>query len=110
METQEFQKLVIDELRGIRKDIHDLDSRLSSRISDLDSRLSSRISDLDSRLSSRISDLDTRLNDRISEVEKSLAIFETRDAEKSKINAWLSKLFLIVIGGAIAILGRYLLP
>ena len=88
METQEFQKLVIDELRDIRKDIHDLDSRLSSRISDLD----------------------MRLNDRISEVEKSLAIFETRDAEKSQINAWLSKLFLIVIGGAIAILGRYLLP
>ena len=77
METQEFQKIVIDkfsiiesDLKDIRKDIHDLDTRLSNRIS---------------------------------EVEKSLAIFEARDAEKSKINAWLSKLLLIVIGGAIAI-------
>ncbi len=84
METQEFQKIVIDkfsiiesDLKDIRKDIHDLDTRLSNRIS---------------------------------EVEKSLAIFEARDAEKSKINAWLSKLFLIVIGGAIAIFGRYLIP
>lgn len=95
METQEFQKIVIDkfsiiesDLKDIRKDIHDLDIRLSNRISDLDARV----------------------NNRISEVEKSLAIFEARDAEKSKINAWLSKLFLIVIGGAIAILGRYLIP
>lgn len=84
METQEFQKIVIDKFSNIESDLKDIRKD--------------------------IHDLDTRLSNRISEVEKSLAIFEARDAQKSKINAWLSKLFLIVIGGAIAILGRYLLP
>ena len=102
METQEFQKIVLDKFNTIENKFTTIESDLKDIRKD--------IHDLDARLSSRISDLDTRLSNRISEVEKSLAIFEARDAEKSKINAWLSKLFLIVIGGAIAILGRLLIP
>ena len=46
----------------------------------------------------------------IASVSERLAYFEGKYNQKERITDWLSKLIFLLIGGGIALLGRYLIP
>ena len=66
-------KAMNDEAPATKRDLAELETRLSERIAELDNRLSERITELDNRLSQRITDLDHRLSERIAGVETRLS-------------------------------------
>jgi hypothetical protein len=58
-----------DEAPATKRDLAELETRLSERITNLDNCVSERIADVETRLSERITNLDNRLSERIADVE-----------------------------------------
>ena len=56
----------------IRRDMADMEKRLTARITELDTRLTAQINELDTRLTAQINELDTRLTAQINELDTRL--------------------------------------
>jgi DNA repair exonuclease SbcCD ATPase subunit len=78
MNNEEFQKVVIDELKGLGQKVDGVESKLSKRIDGVESKLSKRIDGVESKLSKRIDGVESKLSGRIGGVESRLDGVESR--------------------------------
>ena len=70
--AKEAAQVLSTENLATKRDITELDTKLSGQITKLDQRLSGQITELDQRLNGQITELDQRLNGQITELDQRL--------------------------------------
>ena len=71
--AKEAAQVLSTENLATKRDIAELDTKLSGQITELDQRLSGQITELDQRLSGQITELDQRLSGQIVKLDEKLS-------------------------------------
>ena len=71
--AKEAARVLSTENLATKRDIAELDTKLSGQIAELDQRLSGQITELDQRLSGQITELDQRLSGQIVKLDEKLS-------------------------------------
>ena len=74
--AKEAAQVLSTENLATKRDITELDTKLSGQITELDQRLSGQITELDQRLSGQIVKLDEKLSPKIVKLERDMAVMK----------------------------------
>ena len=74
--AKEAARVLSTENLATKRDIAELDTKLSGQITELDQRLSGQITELDQRLSGQIVKLDEKLSPNIVKLERDMAVMK----------------------------------